>query len=111
MVLTYIVPIITMAILYYQVGRELWGYQVIGEHVDLQQRALLAKKKVSSRGLMIDGRRADSLLEHKSRSSFLSKHLIKIKVQYKIGGKFALCHPIRERERERERQHLGSCAA
>lgn len=47
LVVTYLVPIITMAILYYKVGKELWGYEAIGENIDKQQRALMAKKKVS----------------------------------------------------------------
>lgn len=29
-----------------QVGKELWGYEAIGENIDKQQRALMAKKKV-----------------------------------------------------------------
>lgn len=47
LVVTYLVPISTMAILYYKVGRELWGYEAIGENVDKQRRAIKAKKKVS----------------------------------------------------------------
>lgn len=46
LVLTYLVPIITMAILYYKVGKELWGYEAIGENVDKQRRAIMAKKKI-----------------------------------------------------------------
>lgn len=29
-----------------QVGRELWGYEAIGENIDKQQRAIMAKKKI-----------------------------------------------------------------
>lgn len=35
-----------MAILYYRVGKELWGHQAIGEDVEKQARAMLAKKKI-----------------------------------------------------------------
>lgn len=46
LVVTYLVPILTMAILYYNVGKELWGYEAIGENVEKQARALMAKKKI-----------------------------------------------------------------
>lgn len=53
LVVTYFVPILTMAILYYKVGKELWGYEAIGENIDKQRRAIMAKKKVSSLKLLI----------------------------------------------------------
>lgn len=46
LIFTYLVPILTMAILYYKVGKELWGYEAIGEDVEKQRRALKAKKKI-----------------------------------------------------------------
>lgn len=46
MVLTYLVPILTMAILYYKVGKELWGHQAIGEDVEKQARTVMAKRKI-----------------------------------------------------------------
>lgn len=47
LVITYLFPILTMAILYYRVGKELWGYEAIGENIEKQRRAIMAKKKVS----------------------------------------------------------------
>lgn len=46
LVLTYLIPIITMCIIYWRVGKELWFQPTIGESSLAYKKSLQAKKKV-----------------------------------------------------------------
>ncbi|XP_064459090.1 tachykinin-like peptides receptor 86C [Ornithodoros turicata] len=46
LVLTYVLPVVTMGVTYFRMGVVLWGSRCIGEVTDRQQNALKAKQKV-----------------------------------------------------------------
>ncbi|CRK88961.1 CLUMA_CG002658, isoform A, partial [Clunio marinus] len=46
LVLTYVIPIVSMLICYTLMGRELWGSRSIGEHTERQLESIQLKKKV-----------------------------------------------------------------
>lgn len=47
LLVTYVVPILSMGVTYFRVGRELWGSQSIGEATSKQIESVKSKRKVS----------------------------------------------------------------
>ena len=46
MIVTYIVPIVSMIYTYFRVGMELWGSQSIGECTAKQMESIKSKRKI-----------------------------------------------------------------